>query len=193
MLWTQIDCASFPSRGEHHPYLLLLLLRPLCLEVVGGLPPSLSAGSRSGWGRPGQPVWGQQPQLLASWRRLCSSSTFSRRGQKPQLMEREGRKSPKTLSGRTTSRRVMSADIGQVPLRAAVPLGRRDLPCQPERQEREGRTNYPRQLQERVGGKISQIRSFLHVLKKVNTDISTLQIFWLELITGKNKRDSQLS
>lgn len=33
----------------------------------------------------------------------------------------------------------------------------------------------------------------LHVLKKVNMDISTLQIFWLELKTGKNKRDSQLS
>ena len=87
----------------------------------------------------------------------------------------------------------MSADLGQVPLQAAVPLGGRDLPCQPERQEREGRTNYPQQLQEWVGGKISQIRSSLHVLKKVNMDISTLQIFWLELKTGKNKRDSQLS
>ena len=108
-------------------------------------------------------------------------------------MEREGRKSPKTLSGRTTSRRVMSGDISQVPLQAAVPLGGCDLPCQPERPESGDRTNHPRRLQEWAGGKISQIRSFLHVLKKVNTDISTLQIFWLELITGKNKRDSQLS
>lgn len=87
----------------------------------------------------------------------------------------------------------MSADISQVPLQAAVPLGGRNPPCQPERQESEERTNHPRQLQEWVGGKISQIRSFLYVLKKVNMDISTLQILWLELITEKNKRDSQLS
>lgn len=114
-------------------------------------------------------------------------------GPETQLMEREGRKSPGTPSGSTTSRRVMSAGIGQVPLRAAVPLGRCDLPCQPETQESEGKTNYPQQLRERVGGKISQIRRFLHVLKKVKADISTIQSFWLELITGKNKRDSQLS
>lgn len=93
--------------------------------------------------------------------------TYSRRGQRHSLWKEKEEKSPGTPSGSTTSRRVMSAGIGQVPLRAAVPLGRCDLPCQPETQESEGKTELPTAALGAGRRKISQIRDFLHVLKKV--------------------------
>lgn len=82
----------------------------------------------------------------------------------------------------------------QVPLPAAVPwadVG--DLPCQPETQESEGKTNYPQQLWERGRREDFRYGKFSSCVKEGEGGYFNNPEFLAGADNWKNKRDSQLS